>query len=361
MRGAVLVLLLFGHAGCVSASGGDIQRVFKECAKLCTDVCEAHPTNDGERTTMLKILGTASERGYYGDASLIPEGIGEFTTWQRLLRWDCQDECKYHCMWYSEDHWSIADVKHSHGGRYLGMQYFGKWPFERYCHIQEPMSVIFSLGNLAVVVWVFLSYNRRTTPTYDEELHPKIRTMRSVILASYSLHVTAWLSATAFHMRDTWVTERMDYFSAAATVSFQCLVCAVCMLTGFNHVKLVVGVWLVSYAFHIHYLVTAPHFDYGWNMTYNIIHVVFETIVIPVWWYRVRADRPNAWKSLVFVLLLPIAAATEVMDFPPLWRLLDAHAIWHALSIPLGVLWGQSLLDDLDYMLELHKSPRLQR
>ena len=38
----------------------------------------------------------------------------------------------------------------------------------------------------------------------------------------------------------------------------------------------------------------------------------------------------------VQVLVLPLAAATELMDFPPLGWLLDAHAIWHALTIPLG-------------------------
>lgn len=82
-------------------------------------------------------------------------------------------------------------------------------------------------------------------------------------------------------------------------------------------------------------------------MTYNIIWIVLQTIVMPFWWYRVRNDRPNAWKALAFVLILPIAAASEAMDFPPWGWLLDAHAIWHALTIPLGVMWGQFLLDDL--------------
>ena len=34
---------------------------------------------------------------------------------------------------------------------------------------------------------------------------------------------------------------------------------------------------------------------------YNVIHVVIETVIIPIWWYRVRKNRPNAWKSLAFV------------------------------------------------------------
>ena len=93
------------------------------------------------------------------------------------------------------------------------------------------------------------------------------------------------------------------------------------MLLDFNHVKLVVVAWLIPYCFHIHYLATAPRFDYGWNMTYNIIHVVVQTIIISVWWYRVRKARRNAWKSLAFVrqrvirclLLLEVEVACVIL------------------------------------------------
>ena len=233
-----LVLLYVGNA---FASQGDVQSVYQVCVALCTDTCEAYPGNEREKAKMMSVLSGEDGGGRFGDGrpNLIPDSIGLFTQWQRVMRWDCPDECKYHCMWYAEDYWTIrgaSDLKHGRSSvDHTTMQYFGKWPFVRYWHVQELMSVIFSLGNLAVVVWVFISYNNRSTPAYSvkparrhlrglvdddgqlAELHPKIRSMRAVFLFSYGMHITAWFSATCFHMRDLWVTERMDYFSAAAS------------------------------------------------------------------------------------------------------------------------------------------------
>jgi hypothetical protein len=30
---------------------------------------------------------------------------------------------------------------------------------------------------------------------------------------------------------------------------------------------------------------------------------------------------------------------TQIFDFPPYHNLIDAHAVWHAGTIPLGFLW----------------------
>eukprot|EP00729_Bicosta_minor_P013833 gene13833-33321_t len=348
---AFILLGLASSTAYVEASAGDAQTIFRGCTMFCTDTCNAYPDNGAEDRAM---QGFLQDPKFLGDPKLIPGDIGHFSAWQKVMQWDCPDECKYYCMWYAESHWKKRMPNHK------TFQYLGKWPFERYWHIQEPMSVVFSLGNLAVVTWVFYSYYKRSTPAYGEKLHPKVQTMRSFWLCSYAFHITAWMSATLFHMRDLWLTERMDYFSACAAVTFSVTGC-ICMFFDFEHVKLIVVAWFVPYCIHIHYLATAPRFDYGWNMTYNIIWIVLQTIVMPFWWYRVRNDRPNAWKALAFVLILPIAAASEAMDFPPWGWLLDAHAIWHALTIPLGVMWGQFLLDDLEYMLEFNKSPHLQQ
>jgi post-GPI attachment to proteins factor 3 len=57
---------------------------------------------------------------------------------------------------------------------------------------------------------------------------------------------------------------------------------------------------------------------------------------------------------------LPIFGLIETVDFPPVWELLDTHAAWHAFTIPLGILWGSFLLDDLAYTMDHNKLPRLQ-
>jgi len=34
-----------------------------------------------------------------------------------------------------------------------------------------------------------------------------------------------------------------------------------------------------------------------------------------------------------------VAYLLKVLDFPPLWGILDAHSLWHAATIPLGPWW----------------------
>ena len=36
----------------------------------------------------------------------------------------------------------------------------------------------------------------------------------------------------------------------------------------------------------------------------------------------------------------------ELNDFPPLFDLLDAHALWHGLTIPLVYAWWSFLMDE---------------
>ena len=99
---ALLVLLLqFARNGGVLASKGDVQHIFRVCTRLCTDACAAYPDNNLETKQMMVVLD-----GYAGDGRIIPDTVGRFTPWQRFMLWDCPDECKYYCMWVSEDHWT---------------------------------------------------------------------------------------------------------------------------------------------------------------------------------------------------------------------------------------------------------------
>lgn len=105
--------------------------------------------------------------------------------------------------------------------------------------------------------------------------------MRSFWLCSYAFHITAWMSATLFHMRDLWLTERMDYFSACAAVTFSVTGC-ICMFFDFEHVKLIVVAWFVPYCIHIHYLATAPRFDYVRTSEINTFANVFVCLRVHV-------------------------------------------------------------------------------
>jgi len=48
----------------------------------------------------------------------------------------------------------------------------------------------------------------------------------------------------------------------------------------------------------------------------------------------------------VFVALTIAATTFEVFDFPPWYRVIDAHALWHLSTVPLVVFWWTFLIED---------------
>ena len=75
----------------------------------------------------------------------------------------------------------------------------------------------------------------------------------------------------------------------------------------------------------------------GWVMWY-----VRERCVKPS-----QQRRPYAWKALLFTMCLSLACLLELNDFPPFFGLFDAHAIWHASTIPLCYLNYSFMKDDI--------------
>ncbi|KAJ7402379.1 hypothetical protein WISP_00146 [Willisornis vidua] len=74
------------------------------------------------------------------------------------------------------------------------------------------------------------------------------------------------------------------------------------------------------------------------------------------WWLRWCLGHgrrlPHVWKCAAAVLLLQALALLELLDFPPLLWVLDAHALWHIGTIPLNVLFYSFLMDDSLYLLK---------
>ena len=50
---------------------------------------------------------------------------------------------------------------------------------------------------------------------------------------------------------------------------------------------------------------------------------------------------------LVFMLLVNLAVLFEVLDFPALWGLVDAHSLWHASTALLTGLWYSFVVADV--------------
>lgn len=121
---------------------------------------------------------------------------------------------------------------------------------------------------------------------------------------------------------------------------------------------------LVSAMFFVNHFayLSVGRFDYQYNMKTNIItgmcyiHLLmdkkkrsrinkfaldaqlsFQGIATGtgwiVWYLSQRKNRPYSWKIMLFQILVGISLLLEVNDFPPLFWVLDAHALWHLSTV----------------------------
>ncbi|KAF8933811.1 hypothetical protein BGZ58_006109 [Dissophora ornata] len=311
--GLALALAITLCASLASASSGDRQPQYIECVKECDkDIC------------------------YPADlSSLTPEQLSkhDLDLPLRLTRWTCHDNCRYQCM-QSITQTAIQENQEIH-------QYHGKWPFYRFLGMQEPASVLFSVlnGYMHVLAWPKL---KRAIP---ENYY-----MRPLYLGYAIAGINTWLWSAIYHSRDWPSTEKLDYFSAGAAITFA-LYCTVIRITRMVNVRsqLMWGlVCLIPLLLHISYL-TFVHFDYGYNMAATATVGAIHNFCWIGWSIANWRKLPYAWEPTVSGVMITSAMCLEFLDFPPLWGILDAHSMWHAATIPLVPMWYRFLLNDTEW------------
>ncbi|KAM9837517.1 post-GPI attachment to proteins factor 3 [Aulostomus maculatus] len=307
------VLLLLMSVTTVRSSQGDKEPVYRECVKQCVR------TN----CTGVRLRGFQSAQPQY----------------MALTGWTCRDDCRYQCMW------TTVGLYQAEG--YRVPQFHGKWPFVRFLCFEEPASALASLLNGLACLLMLLRY-RSTVPRQS----PMYHTINAFSLVS----LNAWFWSTVFHTRDTFLTEKMDYFCATAVILYSIYLCCVRTL-GLRHpgVSSIVGVVLILvFTSHVSYL-TFVSFDYGYNMAANTTIGMVNLLWWLCWCWKNRRTLPYWWKCGLVVLLLHGLALLELLDFPPLLWVLDAHAIWHLSTIPVHFLFYSFLIDDSLYLLNTEK------
>ncbi|KAJ3362482.1 Post-GPI attachment to proteins factor 3 [Kappamyces sp. JEL0680] len=240
--------------------------------------------------------------------------------------------------------WDLTNKHIDEGSRIH--QYYGKWPFYRWLGMQEPASVLFSIGNGYLHYKGASKYIARIGPRYH---------LRPILVLYGLVSVNTWVWSAVFHTRDFPITEKLDYFSAMLGL-------LVALFYGIHRIfSIKLESWISSllallfigfYLWHISYL-SFFRFDYGYNMKASITVAILHSIFWMGWYVRFQRSVPHAWKIAVVVLLLTTAALLEVFDFAPLWGAFDAHSLWHAATIPCVRLYWDFLLEDSRYQLAL--------
>ncbi|KAJ6258493.1 hypothetical protein Dda_6535 [Drechslerella dactyloides] len=255
----------------------------------------------------------------------------------RLLWWDCPSECDYVC----QRHITHARIEKGDSVE----QFHGKWPFYRVFGVQEPFSVIFSVMN-------GLQFYRGLH-LINKEFHSSYP-LRSIFVFGAYLGMAAWFFSAVFHTRDSIPTERMDYFGAGALVLFNLFYAPIVIFRPFNRTQLSLSgserkfapwvyFWglacMAAYAGHVYFL-QFVRWDYTYNMAANVVVGMCQN-VLWIYYSITRYDRerkPWALWPAAIVLWVAFSMSLELLDFPPLFDALDAHALWHAATI-LPIMW----------------------
>lgn len=167
------------------------------------------------------------------------------------------------------------------------------------------------------------------------------------------MSLNAWFWSTVFHTRDTDLTERMDYFCASTVILHSVYLCCV-RTVGLQRPAVASAfraLLLLLLTAHISYL-SLVRFDYGYNLAANVAIGLVNVLWWLAWCLRNRRQLPHVRKCMAVVLLLQGLSLLELLDFPPLFWVLDAHAIWHISTIPVHVLFFSFLEDDSLYLLQ---------
>ena len=163
-----------------------------------------------------------------------------------------------------------------------------------------------------------------------------------------AVSINAWLWSAVFHARDTPRTERLDYLSADVDVALSLFISAMRTTGQPPHLWFV---WAMPMCLllscHVYYMLYVL-FDYGLNMKLCLGAGILQMVL----WCRFvhRRQHQHRNKVYAFVMLMSSALLLEVLDFQPIKGLLDAHAVWHACTIPLTYMWYDFVFADAEWV-----------
>jgi len=325
-----LVLVFVFLLGGSLASRGDESVQFRSCVRRCREVERGE--SDAAAAAAVVVVPRCHEDGASAPEARVP------------FSWDCESECQYRCMWAIEG--ERADQLSSHRPE----KYFGKWPFVRLGPMQEPASVVLSLANLVAnghcLVRLVRIVRSHSLSKRDRKAAKQLNRGRNarLWLVHFVLAVNAWTWSAVFHGRDLRVTERLDYFSAGAVMVFDVYLSCL-RVSGVSNVpaRLVALCALVAaYGRHMYYMHFFK-FDYGYHVCLCVAAGVAQSMLWIGWLLFSAEGRSHPGRRYLWAFVVGVNAAVlfEILDFPPVWHAVDAHALWHLATVPLQyVLWG---------------------
>ncbi|KAI3384310.1 hypothetical protein SNEBB_005066 [Seison nebaliae] len=266
----------------------------------------------------------------------------------KLIGWSCDDECHHYSMW--------STVKMFEENEETVPQFRGKWPFYRIVCMQEPTSTIFSLFNGIAHLYLIIRYRSR----FSSSIHCSLIKFWTFYAIA---NINAWTWSIIYHTRETSLTERLDYiFAFSITLllfySFIYRISISVQLSKLQERLFSIFTYFILFIFALrsYSLLFNRSIDYGTNLKYCVATSALCCLSWLTWSYvtsknhRRKRYRKRATQA---ILLLVFASLSEILDFSSsnTSYMLDAHALWHLLTIPVTFIWYDFLELDSNYLL----------
>ncbi|KAM9890273.1 hypothetical protein OXX79_011548 [Metschnikowia pulcherrima] len=282
-----------------------------------------------------------------------------------LFWWDCQSDCNYKCQQ------QVTNIRQNAG--LAAVQFYGKWPFRRVFGVTEFFSTIFSLANFYVNYANYPKIARHYKAS--QKANPEKATMLFQYVLLLLVSMIGWTCSTIFHIRDFPMTETLDYVGASAISVANFNAVFVRYFGLFRSEKRRVRILFQT----ILALILTGHFVKlysDWDYTYNMRFNVFFGISAVVLWIlhslnvnKTYREKSHIYSNSIYLLphetrilaklnhiglsrskyipLLPVAlnlflltaVVLEMVDFEPLFMLIDAHSLWHLCTIFPPIIW----------------------
>jgi len=293
-----------------------------------------------------------------------------------VFQWDCMLDCDYKCQQFVTNQRELSGLPM--------VQFYGKWPFTRILGMTEVMLTLFSIGNYYTnfnsLTKILTQYNKNYKSGNDAFIMYK----QYIYLIVGSL--AGWAFSTLFHMRDTSLTETLDYFGAAMIMLLNFNAISVRFFRLFTSTKRKQRLVLQSslaVIFVFHCIKLHNKWDYQYNTYFNLFFGVMAMVLWIAHAMRVRSIYSKDFRmynnsmqllpfetkllsklnylslsETKFIPILPvllnlwllIGMSFELLDFSPWLRLLDAHAIWHLFTIIPPIFWYDWNIWDIELM-----------
>ena len=219
------------------------------------------------------------------------------------------------------------------------VQYHGKWPFYRFLGIQEPFSVIFSFMNLLAHHNGLSKVQNRIPAGYP---------LRKYYTCFGYIGWASWVFSMIFHTRDFDFTEKLDYYAAGASVFYGLFYTPVRVFRLDQRKPVVKGtilrLWTLTcvmlYTLHVSYL-TFWSWDYTYNMAANVAAGVVQNVLWGWFSYKTYQELKKPWAAWpgMIVAWIILAMSMELLDFPPIGGMIDAHSLWHLGTVIPTIWW----------------------